>query len=181
MTEQGANPFFLFRQRMSEQLGTPEAALARFAAGPEDLDRALAGLSDSGLDLARGPDKWTIRQIVHHIVDGDYMWGMCARVAIGNPGSTFRLDWYRQDTWVDALDHAGRPIAPALDLLRANRCHLVQLLEHLPGAWEQYVLIPRPEYPDGFKMVVQDIILTQAVHVPWHVEQIRETRQMHGV
>ena len=73
MTEQSRNPFFLFRQRMSEQLGTPEAILTAFAAGPEDLDRALAGLSESDLDLARGPEKWTIRQIVHHIVDGDHM------------------------------------------------------------------------------------------------------------
>ena len=102
-------------------------------------------------------------------------------MAIGNPGATYRLDWYRQDPWVDALGHAGRPVAEALDLLRANRCHLVQLLEHLPDAWEQYVLIPRPEYPDGYKMVVKDIVLTQAVHIPWHTEQVRETRQMHGV
>jgi hypothetical protein len=180
VTEQSRNPFFLFRQQMSEQLGTPEAVLARFSAGPEDLDRALIGLSESDLDLARAPEKWTIRQIVHHIVDGDYMWGMCARVAMGNPGATYRLDWYRQDPWVDALDHTGRPVAQALGLLRANRCHLVQLLEHLPDGWRRYVLIPRPEYPDGFKMVVKDIVLTQAVHIPWHIEQIRQVRQMHG-
>ena len=152
MREQSGNSFFLFRQRMSEQLGTPEATLARFAAGPEGLDRALASLSESALDRARSPDKWTIRQIVHHIVDGDYMWGMCARVAIGSSGSIYRLDWYRQDPWVDGLDHAGRPIAPALGLLRANRCHLAQLLEHLSDAWERYVLIPRQEHPDGFRM-----------------------------
>ena len=88
MTEQSGNPFFRYRQQMSEQLGTPEAVLATFAVGPEDLDRELAGLSESDLDLARGTDKWTIRQTVHHILDGDYMWGMCARVAIGNSGST---------------------------------------------------------------------------------------------
>jgi hypothetical protein len=166
---------------MSEQLGTSEAILARFAAGPEDLGRALADLSESALDLARAPDKWTIRQIAHHIVDGDYMWGMCARVALGSSASTYRLDWYGQEAWVDALDHAGRPIAPALGLLRANRCHLAQLLERLPDAWERYVLIPRPEHPEGFKTVVKDIVLTQAVHIPWHIEQIRETRRIHGV
>jgi hypothetical protein len=180
VTEQSEHPFFAFRQRMSKQLGTPEAMLASFAAGPEDLERSLAGLSEPALNLARGPDKWTIRQTVHHIVDGDHMWGMCARVAMGSSGSTYRLDWYRQDLWVDVLDHARRPIAPALGLLRANRCHLVQLLEHLSNAWKRYVLIPRPECSEGFKMVVRDIILTQAVHIPWHIAQIRETRQMHG-
>jgi len=34
MTEQSRQSFFAFRQRMSEQLGTPEAIVARFAAGP---------------------------------------------------------------------------------------------------------------------------------------------------
>jgi hypothetical protein len=180
MPGQSGNPFFLFRQRMSERLAAPEAILTAFATGPEDLDRALAGLSEPNLDLARGSGKWTIRQIVHHVVDGDTMWGMCVRVAMGSPGSIFRLDWYNQDPWVDALGHTMRPIAPALELLRASRRHVVQLLEYLPDAWEQGVLIPRPDYPDGFEMIVKDIILTQAVHIPWHVEQIRETRQMHG-
>lgn len=53
-----------------------------------------------------------------------------------------------------------------LFFLRANRCHLVQLLEHLSNAWERYVLIPRPEHPKAFKMAVKDVILTQAIHVP---------------
>jgi len=32
-----------------------EAVLAAFAAGPDDLTHALAGLSEPDLDLARGP------------------------------------------------------------------------------------------------------------------------------
>jgi len=181
MTEQSRDSFFAFRDRAQRELGTTEAILAAFAAGPGDLGRALAGLSEPDLDLARGPGKWTIRQIVHHVVDGDSMWGMCVRVAMGNPGAVFRLDWYDQEAWVAALDHARRPLAPALALLSANREHLTQLLDHVPDAWVQHVLIPMPRYPDGYKMVVKDIILTQAAHIPWHIGQIRETRQIHGV
>jgi hypothetical protein len=172
MTEQSRDSFFSFRDRALKELGTTEAILAAFAAGPDDLTHALAGLSEPDLDLARGPGKWTIRQIVHHVVDGDSM---------GNPGAVFRLDWYDQEAWVAALDHARRPLAPVLALLRANRDHLTQLLDHVPDAWVQHVLIPMPRNPDGYKMVVKDIILIQAVHIPWHIGQIRETRRIHGV
>jgi hypothetical protein len=86
MTEQSRDSFFSFRDRALKELGTAEAILAAFAAGPDDLTHALAGLSEPDLDLARGPGKWTIRQTVHHVVDGDSMWGMCARVAMATRG-----------------------------------------------------------------------------------------------
>jgi hypothetical protein len=34
------------------------------------LEAALAELSESGLDQAKAPGERTIRQIVHHVVDG---------------------------------------------------------------------------------------------------------------
>ena len=45
--------------------------LARYAEGPEQLERALAGLDDAGLDATVSQDGWTVRRTVHHIVDGD--------------------------------------------------------------------------------------------------------------
>jgi hypothetical protein len=48
-----------------------QALLTRYAEGPEQLEAALAGLEETNLDVADTPESWTIRQIVHHIVDGD--------------------------------------------------------------------------------------------------------------
>ena len=39
-----------------------------------ELRAALAELAESDLDLALPEGGWTIRQIVHHIVDGDDLW-----------------------------------------------------------------------------------------------------------
>ncbi len=57
--------------------------MARYAEGVYALDEVLEGLSDQGLDLSRDQGKWTIRQIVHHIVDAEDIWKSCIKAALG--------------------------------------------------------------------------------------------------
>ena len=178
MTEQNENTYSLFVQKKAQEWQTPERILAQFAAGPQELDLALAGLSEPHLDVARAVDKWTIRQIVHHIVHGDDHVTMCIKAAIGNPGCTFEHSWYDHQAWVEALNYAGRALTPGLDHLRANRRLVVQLVQHVPDAWEKHVLLTRS---NAHKLSVGDAILILASHIPWHIEQIRETRQVHGL
>jgi uncharacterized damage-inducible protein DinB len=173
--------FSLFVQRMQQELKTPEAILTRYAAGADELEHAIAGLTKPSLDLARGSGKWTIRQIVHHVVDGDHLSSMWIRAAIANPGCTVSMDWYNQEAWAQTLYYPGRAIAPALALLRANRAVIVALAAHFPDAWERSVLTTWLDIPDGYESTVRSTVLIHACHVPWHVRQIRETRDLHRV
>ena len=50
--------------------------LELFKRGPGILENALAGLSDTELDYVSSNGGWSIRQIVHHLVDGDDLWKM---------------------------------------------------------------------------------------------------------
>lgn len=99
---------------------------------------------------------------------------------IGHPGCTFGLDWYEQDSWVQAMGYQKRPIEPALALFRARRQHIAELLHHLPDAWERDAQIVARHAPDGFRRTVSEAVFIQAHHVPWHIEQICETRRVHG-
>ena len=81
-----------------------DAILARYREGPALLERTLAGLQDSDLDISLSQGGWTIRQIVHHIVDGDDLWKSGIKAALGNPGVDFTLAWYweqPQTIWAD--------------------------------------------------------------------------------
>ncbi len=69
--------------------GSIAEILARYADGPTLLDSALAGLSETDLDLALSADSWSIRQIVHHLADGDDIWKICIKAALGNSDGTF--------------------------------------------------------------------------------------------
>jgi hypothetical protein len=163
-------------QRLAGQ--TREDILAQYADGPDMLERALAGLEGPDLDTPRAPGKWTIRQIVHHIVDGDDIWKTCLKAALGSPGCVFHFDWYDQERWVEQLDYAGRTITGALDLFRANRQHVAGLLTHLPDVWGRHTIVTWAHIPDGRRLTVGDMLCTQTIHVPWHVDQIGATREL---
>lgn len=71
---------------------TDEQVLDLYRAGPDRLNAALAGLDEAGLDLERAPGKWTIRQIVHHLVDSDLATFQVIRMALALPGRQITPD-----------------------------------------------------------------------------------------
>lgn len=168
---------------MNEQLSDREAIIAGYADGPSQLEAALAGLSEGDFDLAESDGAWTIRQIVHHLVDGDDIWKVFIKRAIGNPGSEFDLGWYwtiPQTEWVKYWAYARREIGPSLALLRASRDHVLQLLTHIPEAWERSLLIRWPKGEEQ-EVKVSWVVNMQVQHLLGHVDDIRRARQAHGV
>jgi hypothetical protein len=152
-----------------------------YARGPAELDTALAGLSEQELDLTQTDGEWSIRQLVHHIADGADLWKMPLKAALANPGSLYRHDWYTPDNaWAASLDYAGRAIEPALVLFRANRAHVLQLVRHMPNAWEQSIRFEAPYLPEPEQVTVGEIIKMQATHALSHCEEIRQIRRAHG-
>ncbi len=152
----------------------PDPILARYMQGPALLRRTLAGLDDTDLDSAPAKGGWTIRQIVHHIADGDDIWKAGIKQALGNEQSEFSLDWYRvqtQDTWADRWAYRQRPIDTSLSLIEAIRAHLWQLLEHVPGGWDKSLGLREPN-GEIVNLSVGFIIEMQTDHLVHHVKQI---------
>jgi hypothetical protein len=169
---------------MTEQTRDPDAILARYADGPAQLEAAIAGLAEADLDLALSADTWTIRQLVHHVADGDDIWKVCIKAALGNSGGLFSLQWYwevEQDTWAERWDYAGRAIEPSLALFRANRLHIVQLMERNPDGWDRHMRIQWPHQAGEERITVGDMIEMQANHVTHHVDGIRAIGETHSI
>ena len=80
-----------------------DTVLARYMDGPPLLKRTLDGLCPNDLDKPPVNGGWTIRQIVHHVADGDDIWKTCIRIALGNEEAEFTLGWYWSLTpWEEA-------------------------------------------------------------------------------
>jgi hypothetical protein len=166
---------------MPDQEMTKAELLVRYVTLPDELEAALAGLSEPDFDLTRSTEAWTIRQIVHHIVDAEDVTKIIIKAALGNSGCTFGLEWYDpSNTWAKTLDYANRPIAHALALLREGHRDIEHLLNHLPDAWERYVMLKRDKNSEERKITVGQLIQTQTGHAFHHIEQIRATRQVHN-
>jgi hypothetical protein len=165
-----------------EQRQKEEKAVSQYAAGVGELDAVLQGLSEAQLDLSREQGKWSIREIVHHIVDAEEIWKTCIKAALGNPGCTVDLGWYIIDNkCAGPLDYAHRPIGDALELFRATRRHIVELVTHLPEAGEKSFTITRGNDREGKPFDVGGVIRFQKTHLDRHIKQIRKTREAHGI
>jgi hypothetical protein len=169
-------------ETVTSQEQKEEKKLSRYAGGIEELDGVLEGLSESQLDLSRGEGKWTIRQVVHHIVDAEDIWKTCIKAALGNPGCTVDMNWYIIDNkCAEPLDYAHRAITDAVELFRATRRHVVELVKYLPGAWGRSFTIIRSDIPEGKTFTVGQVIAFQILHLNMHIKQIQETREKHGI
>ena len=156
--------------------------IARYREGPALLENTVKNLTDAELDATPSGGGWTIRQIVHHIVDGDDIWKSCIKMALGNEQAEFALGWYwamSQQTWGDRWAYSRRSIGASLSLLKAIRTHIIQLIESVPDAWDRAVAVRKPDgemeqVPVGF------IVQMQTDHVLHHIKRIREILQEHG-
>ena len=153
--------------------------LELFKRGPTILENALVDLKGIELDYAPINGGWTIRQIIHHVTDGDDLWKTCIKIALGNEQAEFTLQWYSafpQTEWTKKWNYEKRSIDVSLALFRANRDHILQLLEYVPDSWNKSV-----QFQDSTGEVdvipVGFVIQMQADHVEHHVKQITAIRE----
>jgi DinB superfamily len=148
---------------------------ALYAAGPEALAGALTGLSEPDLDLAGAPGSWTTRQIVHHLADLEAATLSRVKLALAEPERTYLGNPSNPDTWAESLDYSGRSIGPSVELFRAIRRYVLQLVDHLPGAWDR-----ASRNAAGEASSVHRVVSMIASHGLEHIEEIWETRRLHG-
>jgi DinB superfamily len=157
-----------------------EVPLKSFLACVEELESTVSGLRDNDLDRNAG-EGWTIRQIVHHIADGDDIWKNCIQMVLGNPGSEFHLSWYwsiPQDVWTVHWRYQQRDIQLSLMRFRVNREYIVDLLSRRPEAWQAYACVHWPGDMQETRITIADVIEMQTNHVHNHCADIREICQL---
>jgi hypothetical protein len=164
---------------MAKQEGSPVDILASYADGPRQLEEEMQGISDADLDLSLSADSWSIRQIVHHLADGDDIWKACIKMALGNANGLFSLAWYwekEQLEWSKSWNYAGRDIEPSLALLRTNRRHIIELIQPISETWGMSVRVYRPDGAEG-RISIGEVIAMQAGHIVGHIQDIQAIRR----
>jgi uncharacterized damage-inducible protein DinB len=168
---------------MMKEVDTPDEILALYVEGADLLEETLSGLSDSELDLSLSEDSWSIRQIVHHVADGDDLWKNFIKAALGNCEGIFTLQWYwdkPQMEWSECWKYAQRSIEPSLALLHLNRKIIAELLQETPNAWEKSIRIQPPQKAEE-RVTIQRMLKMQARHVVGHIQDIQAIRHAHQV
>ena len=96
-------------------------------ATPQALRHAVDGLSDGLLSTPEAPGKWSIRQVVRHLADGEIVWGWRLRLVFAQDRPA--ITGYDQDAWATRLRYDLAPVAEALDefaVLRRTHLRIVE-------------------------------------------------------
>ena len=105
--------------------------------GPAKIARAIKGLRSSQLRKRPAPGKWSIMEILGHLVDTEVVYGYRYRLALSQPGVP--MPGYQEATWAVALRHRDRNpariMAHIATLLKIN----LDLIESMPRrTWQRY-------------------------------------------
>jgi hypothetical protein len=155
---------------MMKAMETVGELLARLRRGAEVVEAAMAGVSEAELDLVPGPGRWTIRQILAHMVDSEIVGTDRFRRVIAEDNPT--LVCYGEKAWAANLDYDRRNPVEDLELFRRTRALNVRLLGSLGVAAFERV----GTHTERGKLTLLDLVKIYADHAEGHARQIRGNR-----
>jgi len=151
-------------------MSTDRAALIeRYRTGMVDFEDALAGITEEELDRPQPAGEWTVRQIIHHLADGEAMsyTRLCRLVADDEPV----IQGYDEPVFAQRL-HYDRPIATSLAVATAVRNASLGLMAVMtPAEWAKTGT--HSEHPS---YSVDLWLGLYADHPHEHADQIRRAR-----
>jgi hypothetical protein len=151
-------------------LETRQKLVARYKDGYKAVTEALAGATEAELDARPGPEKWTAREIVHHLGDSEMQSAFRLRQLLALDAPTIAA--YDEKEFAKKL-HYDRPIASSLAAFKAARESSAELLDRLAESdWSRKG--HHPEHPDGYGM--DKWMRIYAAHAHDHADQIKRAR-----
>lgn len=125
-----------YRDRMFSHIKGTDP-LTMMTAAPRKLERVLNGVSSANANKRPAPGKWSINEILAHLVDVEFATGYRMRVVLGAPGSP--LQAFDQDAWAENMRYHKRKFRASFEQFRALRGANLALLKALtPEQWKQF-------------------------------------------
>src|SRR5437870_1388877 len=112
-----------------------------YLSGYEKLKSSLTSFPQELIDWKPAKNKWSIREILVHLVDSEANGFVRVRLAISQNGRT--ITPYDQDIWAEKLYYSEQNIEDNLELFRLLRKTTHDLLSKLPEEkWNNYYMHP---------------------------------------
>ena len=114
---------------------TRRKLIDKYKEGYAVVAEAVTGATDEELDRRPAPNKWSAREIVHHLADSEMTAAIRLRLLVGEDRPAIAA--YDQDKFARRL-YYDRPIAKSLEAFKAARDSTAELLECLtPDDWKR--------------------------------------------
>ena len=132
-----------------------------------DTIALLRGLSDEEANSAYAPGKWTIKEVVGHLMDAERVMGFRALWFARAPGT--ELPGFDENAWTPAGNFGSRRLGDLLEELEVVRAATIQFAKHLDAD----TLTHRGK-ANGAEISVRALLYIIAGHERHHVALLRE-------
>jgi uncharacterized damage-inducible protein DinB len=150
----------------------------QYAAGAEKLALAIRGLTREDLlslpDPGAGVGKWSIQQLLIHVMDAEQVYADRLRwvIAEDNPP----LPGFDQDKWLSALHYNEQSGEDAVKLIELTRRQTTAILRQLPDS----AFARTGQHSERGKMSLREILQYVTEHLEHHVKFIHAKRARMG-
>ena len=143
--------------------------IERYRDGYAAVVEALLKISPDELDVKPGPERWSVRDIIHHLADSEMIAAARLRFLLAQDRPT--IQGYDQDEFARRL-YYDRPHEVSLELFRVVRQSTVEILDRLtPAEW-----VREGTHTEAGPYGVEAWLRTYAEHAHKHARQIRVAR-----
>jgi hypothetical protein len=141
----------------------------KYKDGHRAVAQALAGATEGERDARPAPNKWSAREIVHHLADSEMTSAIRLRLLLAS--DTPRIMGYDQDVFVKRL-HYDRPIEASLEAFKYARRTTGELLDRMTEAeWAR-----EGTHSESGRYTVERWLEIYAAHAHDHAAQILVAR-----
>ena len=144
--------------------------IQQYEAGYSEVMNALEGFSQDHLSSHPLPNKWSAREIVHHLADSESTSAIRLRRLLAEDDPV--IQGYDQDEYAKRLKYNEREIGPALDAFRSARETTAQVLKLMSDSdWQR-----EGTHSESGRYTTEDWLRIYAAHAHNHAAQIRRLR-----
>jgi hypothetical protein len=129
----------------------------------------LRPLTEQTVSARPAPDRWTIKEVIGHLVDSaanNHQRFVRAQFASGE----FVFPKYDQNEWVGAQHYNEVSWVELLDLWERYNRHLAHVIRHVPTAALTTICRIGPYEPVTLQFLIEDYV----VHLSYHLQKIKE-------
>jgi uncharacterized damage-inducible protein DinB len=147
----------------------------RYASGGALLAYAAAGLTTEQTLAHPGPGEWSIAQLVVHLLDSDLVYADRMKRVIAEDDPV--LQAFDENAWAARLGPESMSPAEAVELLKANRRWMVQVLRRCADA----DFARTGMHTERGRMTLADLLATATNHLDHHLRFLYAKRSNLGV
>jgi hypothetical protein len=145
--------------------------ILKYKDGYDELLKSLEGFPEQELTARPIPNKWSAREIIHHLADSETVSGIRLKRLLVEDHPL--IQGYDQEAFAKRLNYNDRDIGPALDAFRSARANTAQLLDAMTEEdWKR-----EGTHSESGSYTAEDWLTIYAEHAHNHATQILRLRE----